>query len=55
MHPRAGHRYRAPPPPRPNPGLSNALIILVIAIVIGCFAVLWPKESDFNIDSKKLI
>ena len=24
-------------------GLSNGLIILVIAIVVGCFAVLWPK------------
>ena len=31
---------RAPPP---DPGLSNGLIILVIAIVVGCFAVLWPK------------
>ena len=27
----------------PEQGLSNGLIILVIAIVVGCFAVLWPK------------
>ena len=27
----------------PEPGLNNALLILVIAIVVGCFAVLWPK------------
>ena len=27
----------------PDQGLSNGLIILVIAIVVGCFAVLWPK------------
>ena len=28
---------------KPEQGLSNGLIILVIAIVVGCFAVLWPK------------
>jgi hypothetical protein len=26
-----------------EPGLSNGVIILAIAIVVGCFAVLWPK------------
>jgi hypothetical protein len=29
--------------PLSEPGLSNGVIILAIAIVVGCFAVLWPK------------
>ena len=37
------YRHKARKGKVPDQGLSNGLIILVIAIVVGCFAVLWPK------------
>ena len=39
----AQYRPRTRRKPPKEEGLSNGLIILVIAIVVGCFAVLWPK------------
>jgi len=38
------HRSHSPPPPeQTNDSLSTSKSILIIALVLGCFAVLWPK------------